>query len=203
VRKSYGDTAVSSRSLSKENLDGAETRTLACLRLGVVYTPARLASAGAEAGLRMGLLYIFGGFALFIAAGALWNGVRLRRLRRERSGKGFTRERFIEAFRDLGIPDKIPAAVYDYYVSRKGLDEFPLSPEDTFATIHRDDPYDIDDDARALVDRLGMLHLSGGFRTLTAPQHFSENPIATLRDMVLWLDWMRRNQPESVRRTDT
>lgn len=151
----------------------------------------------------MGLLYIFAGLALFIVVSAMWNGVRLRRLRRERRGKDFTRERFVETFRDLGIPDKIPAAVYDYYVSRKGLDEFPLCSEDTFATIQRDDPYDIDDDARALVDRLGMLHLSGGFRTLTTPHYFGENPIATLRDMVLWLDWMRQNQPESERRSDT
>jgi hypothetical protein len=88
------------------------------------------------------------------------------------------------------------------------LKGFPLSPDDSYATIQRDDPEDVDEDARALVERLGMLNVSGGFREafgevpLTTPRDFSEILITTLREMVLWLEWMRQHQPDSVQRSD-
>lgn len=141
----------------------------------------------------MGLLYIIGGFLLFIAVGAMWNDTKLRRLRRERQGKDFSREHFIEAFRQIGIPDEIPAAVYDYYGSKKQLKSFPFSADDTYAEILHDDPEDIDEDAIILVGKLGMLIVPGHIR-----KEFGEEPIRSLRQMVLWLDWMRQRQPKSA-----
>jgi len=141
----------------------------------------------------MGLLYILGGFLLFIAVGAMWNGAKLRRLRHERQGKEFSRERFIEAFSQLGIPEAIPATVYDYYGSQKSLKDFPFSPDDTYTEILRDAPEDIDDDAIILVGKLGMLVVPEYVR-----REYGDKPIQSLREMVLWLDWMRQQQPKSA-----
>jgi hypothetical protein len=141
----------------------------------------------------MGLLYIIGGFLFFIAVGAMWNDSKLRRLRRERQGKDFSRERFIEVFRQLGIPDEIPAAVYDCYGSQKQLKGFPFSADDTYAEILHDDPADIDEDATILVGKLGMIIVPEYVR-----KQYGDKPIQSLREMVLWLDWMRQHQPKSV-----
>ena len=123
----------------------------------------------------------------------MWNDSKLRRLRRERQGKDFSRERFIEVFRQLGIPDEIPAAVYDYYGSQKQLKGFPFSADDTYAEILHDDPADIDEDATILVGKLGMIIVPEYVR-----KQYGDKPIQSLREMVLWLDWMRQHQPKSV-----
>jgi hypothetical protein len=141
----------------------------------------------------MGLLYILGAFLFFIALGAIWNEAKLRRLRRERQGKNFSRDRFIEEFRHLGIPEEIPATIYDYYCSQKPWKDFPFSPDDTYSEILHDDPADIDNDATVLLGRLGLILVPGYIREL-----YGDKPIETLREMVLWMDWMRQHQPKSV-----
>ena len=128
----------------------------------------------------MRFLYIFGAFILFIAIWVAVDQFRLRRLRRQRQGKGFSRERFIEAFRPLGIPDNIPATVYDYYGSQKAWKAFPFSPDDRYSEVLHDDPDDLDEDAIALVQQLGMLLLPERVR-----REYDDKPIKTLRDMVL------------------
>jgi hypothetical protein len=145
----------------------------------------------------MGLLYAFVAFVLFVAIWVFVNQFRLRRLRRRRQANGFSRDQFIEAFRQLGIPDKIPAAVYDYYGSQKAWKDFPLSPDDRYSEVLHDDPDDLDDDATALVRQLDMLMLTEGVR-----RKYGDKPIKTLRDMVLWLDWMRDHQPEAAKQTE-
>jgi len=140
----------------------------------------------------MGLVYILGAFALFIAGGIVWGELKLRRLRNKRHGDAFGREHFIEAFRRMGVPDHIPAAVYDYYGSQRQLKNFPFSSDDTYSDIWHDDPEDIDADATALAARLGMLIPPEYVR-----KQYGDKPIETLREMVLWLDWMRQHQPKS------
>jgi hypothetical protein len=137
----------------------------------------------------IGLLYIFGAFLLFI--GVLYlDQLKLWRLRRERQGHGFTREHFVDAFRPLGVPDAVSATVFDYYTSRGVWKGFPLSPDDAYSQVLYDDPQDIEDDARTLVERLGIQFLPEYVR-----REYGDKPIKTLRDMVLWLDWMRQRQP--------
>ena len=142
----------------------------------------------------MGLVYIFGAAFLLVAVGVVVHHLKLRRLRLRRQGHGFTREQFIEAFRSLGISEKIPGTVFDYYTSQSAWKNFPLSPDDTYSQVLCDDPEDIDDDARALLERLGMQFLPDYIR-----REYGDKPIKTLRDMVLWLDWMRQRQPASTK----
>lgn len=141
----------------------------------------------------MGFLYILGALLLFIFFGTLVGALRLRRIRRQRQGKGFSRADFVEYFRHLEIPAHIPAEVYDYYVGQKAWKDFPFSPDDKYSEVLCDDPIDMENDVRALVERLGMLFL---------PEYIlrqrGDQPIETLRDMVLWLDWVRQHQPTAA-----
>lgn len=135
----------------------------------------------------IGLAYIFGALFLLIVVGTVAHQLKLQRLRRQRRGRGFTREQFIEAFRPLGISEKIPGTVFDYYASRSPWKNFPLSPEDTYSQVLCDDPEDMDDDARVLLNLLEIQIPPEYIR-----QEYGDKPIKTLRDMVLWLDWMHR-----------
>lgn len=130
----------------------------------------------------------------FVGIFSLISSWKLRRLRREREGKGLTRENFIISFRQIGVPDEIPAAVFDYYTSNGMWKDFPLSPDDAYSEVLWDDPDDLDDDVNELAERLKLRPLPE--RVL---QEYGEKPLTTLRDMVMWLDWIRqRQQPGSV-----
>jgi hypothetical protein len=141
----------------------------------------------------MGLLYIAGAFLFLIGVGIIWNAIRVRRLRREREGKDFGREQFIKTFRPLGIPDNVPAMVYDYYASQEAWKGFPFSPDDSYSKVMCADPEDTDNDVTMIADRLGMLIPPEYIR-----REYGNRPVETLRDMVLWLDWMRQHQPKSA-----
>jgi hypothetical protein len=91
----------------------------------------------------MGLLYICAVFAVLVVGWAAVNQFRLRRLRSRRRAVGVNRSEFVDAFRGLGIPDDIPAAVYDYYGSLRAWKDFPFSPDDTYSEVLRDDPDDL------------------------------------------------------------
>ena len=110
------------------------------------------------------------------------SNLKLRRIRKERVGKGFTRDQFINSFRTIGVPETIAAAVFDYYSSRGVWKDFPFSPHDTYAKVLYDDQDDIEDDTRALVDRLGMQ-----FPAEYVVRESGNVPPQTLRDMVLLL----------------
>jgi len=81
------------------------------------------------------------------------------------------------------------ATVFDYYTSSGIWKDFPLSPDDTYSQILWNDPDDIDEDAFALVERLQMRFLPEYIL-----QEYGDKPLATLHDMMLWLDWIRQNQ---------
>jgi hypothetical protein len=134
----------------------------------------------------------FAVFAVLVLASILGviSNLKLRRIRKERAGKGFTRERFIDSFRSIDVPEILAAAVFDYYSSQGVWKDFPFSPDDTYAKVLYDDQGDIEDDTRALVDRLGMQ-----FPAEYVLRESGNMPPRTLRDMVLLLYWIQRHQP--------
>jgi hypothetical protein len=108
-----------------------------------------------------------------------------RRLGRHR---GVSREEFVGAFAASEIPPEIPGAVYDYYKSLVIAWSFSVAPDDDYQHVLSEGEEDIDDDARFLIKKL----------RLKTPAEYAaarlEARIATLRDMVAWLDWVRRHQ---------
>lgn len=135
------------------------------------------------------ILAVFFAGLLIICVLTVVKNLKVLRIRKSRQGKGFTRARFIESFQRLGVPDEIPAAVFDYYTSSGIWKGFPLAPDDAYSEVLCDDEGDIEEDALALVERLEMRLLPEN--TL---REYGNKPFATVRDMVLWLDWIRQRQ---------
>lgn len=108
------------------------------------------------------------------------NEVRLSRHR------GVSRDLFIEESVKHGVPEKIPAAVYDYYKSSVVSRNFSVAPDDLFDKVFGESGEDVDDDASELVRTL-KIDLPAEMILRKWP-----TPIKTLRDMVLWLDWIRQ-----------
>jgi len=136
------------------------------------------------------ILYILCGTILLASVFTLHHYLKLRQVRRQRKNEDFTREKFIDSFRPLGVPDAIPATVFDHYASHGVWKDFPLSPEDTYSKVLTDDPEDIESDARVLVEQLGLLFPPEYIR-----REYGDKPFVTVKDMVLWLDWVRQHQP--------
>ena len=136
------------------------------------------------------ILYILCGTILLASVFTLRRYLKLRQVRRQRKNKDFTREKFIDSFRPLGVPDAIPTTVFDHYTSHGVWKDFPLSPEDTYSEVLTDDSEDIERDARVLVERLGLHFLPEYIR-----REFGDKPFVTVREMVLWLEWIRQHQP--------
>jgi len=134
----------------------------------------------------LSLLMIFLGFVLFFVVLTIAGNLKIYRIRKKREGKGFTRERFVATFCSLGVPEDIPSAVFDYYTSSEGV---PLSPDDAYGEVLSDDQGDIEDDVYALADKLNLI----------VPREKELNecgklPLKTVRDTVLFLDWVRRRE---------
>ena len=137
----------------------------------------------------MALTYILGIPSVLIAIWIVVDRVRFRRLQNKRIENGLNREQFVEAFRKCGIQEFIPSTVYDYYGSQATYKNFPLTPDDSFFEVLSDDPDDLDKDACTLLDLLGMKLPPEGVR-----REFGNRPIKTLREMVIWLDWVQQHQ---------
>ena len=96
-------------------------------------------------------------------------------------------------FSTLGIPENIPATILEHYGVVRIWQDFPFTPDDDYSRLLNIAPEDIEDDAKALVESLGMQFLPEYIR-----REYGDKPIETLRDMVLWLDWMRQHQPTTT-----
>jgi len=130
----------------------------------------------------MGFVYIVVGL---LAVVAIWSFADRIRLGRHR---GISRETFIDEFRRENVPPEIPAAVYDHYKSLSRAKEFGVAPDDSFEKVFREGHEDIDDDAEELARRLNFeLPIEMVLREWPTP-------LRNLRDMVLWLDWIRQHQ---------
>jgi hypothetical protein len=130
----------------------------------------------------MGFVYILAGFLILIF---VWSAVDQIRLSRHR---GVSRESFIGEFTAAGVPAEIPAAVYDHYVCLSVSRHFSIAPDDSFRRTFRLAHEDIDDDAEDLVKALKL-----ELPTESVLREW-ETPLNTLRDMVLWLNWIRQRQ---------
>lgn len=130
----------------------------------------------------MGLIYIFGGFLALIAIGTAVHQARLSRHR------GVPRDAFIDEFRRSNVPELIPATVYDYYKQLGAGKRFGVNADDSFERVFGQVHDDVDDDATRLVEKLGMqLPVESVLRQWPTE-------VKTLRDMVLWLNWVRQHQ---------
>jgi len=118
----------------------------------------------------------------FIVVGVIYDHLRFRR------HKGVPPSDFIEEFRSSHVPEEIPAAVYDFYKSEALYPQFSVSPDDSYEEVFHMIHDDIDDDAEHLVNTLGM--------EMPIEPILREWPteIKTIREMVLWLNWIRERQ---------
>jgi hypothetical protein len=103
--------------------------------------------------------------------------------------QGVPRHEFVENFRQNNIPPEISSTVYDHYKSLAVSKKFGLSPEDSYEAVLHMVHDDIDDDAEFLVGKLGMV--------MPIEPILREWPteIKTIKDMIMWLDWIRQHQP--------
>jgi hypothetical protein len=102
--------------------------------------------------------------------------------------EGFHGSSLFENLPQFGVPPEISAAVYDHYVSLFVSRCFNVAPDDTFRGLFRQAHEDADDDAEDLVKALDLeLPMESVLRQW-------ETPVETLRDMVLWLNWIRQRQ---------
>ena len=130
----------------------------------------------------VGFLYILAAFVIFTVAATIVFQWRMRKHR------GVSREEFIAAFADAAIPTDIPAAVYDFYKKRVMFKRFTVAPDDSFDKTFHMIHDDVDDEGARLVRKLGMeLPIEPVLREW-------KKPVETLRDMVLWLNWIRQHQ---------
>lgn len=126
-------------------------------------------------------------FAAVISAAILLCALTIEQLRLRRH-RGVSRDEFIRSFDGAGIPQIIPATVYDYYKSAAISSKFGISPDDTYKESLRKGYEEIDGDARYLLKQLGLM---------MPPEEIlvqRDLKIRTLRDMVHWLNWVRTQQ---------
>jgi hypothetical protein len=130
----------------------------------------------------MAFVYFIVGLVVLIV---IWSALDQIRLSRHR---GVSREAFVNEFASMGISSEIPAAVYDHYRSLSRAKSFSVAPDDSFERTFHQAHDDVDDDAEELTNKLGM--------ELPIEEVLREwpTPLETLRDMVLWLNWIRQRQ---------
>jgi len=147
---------------------------------------------------------VLAAFGIFIAIAAFvfdW---------RRRKHRGVSQEEFVRAFTQIGASN-IPAAVYRFYTRSWFFRDLTVAPDDSLERVLNKGEQDIEDDAALLMRELGLKPPSGEARvrwneriqtsrrtSLGAPKFSGESslrsPIQTVRDMVLWLEWVRQHQ---------
>jgi len=101
---------------------------------------------------------------------------------------GVPRDEFIRTFTDLNVPIAISAAVHDYYKSGILSKTFGVAPDYSYEDVLHEGTEEIDDDAQLLVKRLGLTLPPTKIREQWTKE------IKTVRDMVLWLNWVNEHQ---------
>lgn len=155
-----------------------------------------------------GILYIIAAFMIFIAIATFISHWRLRK------HHGVPREEFIRAFVDANVPDEIPAAVYDFYKRGALFKEFGVAPDDSYELVLEEGEEEIEDDARFLMKELGLKPPSEEVRAQWSERMLASRrksfdpppldsgrwmqPIQTVRDMVLWLNWIHEHQEKNA-----
>jgi hypothetical protein len=129
-----------------------------------------------------------------------------------RKHRGVSRDEFIKAFSGDEVPAEIPATVYDFYKKGIVFKDFSIAPDDTYDEALHKCEEDIGDDAGFLMKKLGLKPLplevqqqwsehilSSRAKSQMGPMFSADStkslqPIQTVRDMVLWLNWVRQHQ---------
>jgi hypothetical protein len=149
------------------------------------------------------IAFVVGGFVLFIGVATLLSDLRRRK------HEGVSREEFVRAFGQTGTPD-IPEAVYKFYTRSWFFGNLTIAPDDSLERVLNKGEQDVEDDAALLMKKLGLKPPSEEVRLrwneeIRASRGRSDtprfstdrnlpSPIQTVRDMVLWLDWVRQHQ---------
>jgi len=109
--------------------------------------------------------------------------------KRLRRFKGWPEREFVDEFARAGVPPKVATAVYEYYRSHSPDPLFTVAPTYSLWGVFRHSGEDVDDDAERIAKRLGL--------RLPPEAILREWPVppATVRDMVMWVDWVRQHQP--------
>lgn len=120
--------------------------------------------------------------------------------------RGVSREEFVRTFEERGIANEIPAFVYDFYKTKFKVKEFSVAPDDEFHLLGEGED-ELLDDAEEMLEKLGLQPPSNNLQLkwieLVIARRRSEgipgfgvnnSPILTVRDLVLWLDWLRTPQ---------
>jgi hypothetical protein len=144
------------------------------------------------------------GFGIVIAIAAFVFDSRRRRHR------GVSQEEFVRAFTQTGTPD-IPEAVYRFYTRSWFFGNLTIAPDDSLERVLKKGEQDVEDDTVLLMKKLWLkppseearvrwseqIQTSRG-RPSDAPRFSNDSnppsPIQTVRDMVLWLHWVRQHQ---------
>ena len=152
----------------------------------------------------IGISLVLAGSGVVIAIAALVFDVRRRKHR------GVSREEFVRAFAQTCTP-AIPEAVYNFYTRSWFFGNLTIAPDDSLERLFNEGEQDVEDDAALLMKELRLkppseevrlrwneeIRTSRG-RQSDAPRFSTDSnppsPIQTVRDMVLWLDWVRRHQ---------
>jgi hypothetical protein len=103
--------------------------------------------------------------------------------------RGVSRDEFVAAFADANVPAEISGAVYDFYKEQTFSGDFSVAPDDDYDLVLSAREAEIDEDGEFLMKALDLK---------MPPDNAMESSqwqIRTLRDMVLWLNWVRQNQP--------
>lgn len=102
--------------------------------------------------------------------------------------RGVAKEEFTEKLADLGVSADVSGAVYDYYRKESTMASFQVAPDFSLTTLFKKSHEDIDDDAQQILTNLGLrLPDQSILRQWT-------DPLTTVRDMVLWINWIKNQQ---------
>jgi len=147
---------------------------------------------------------VLAGFGILIAISTF--ALDLRR----RKHRGVSREDFVRAFAQTSTPD-IPEAVYKFYTRSWFFRNLRVAPDDSLEHLLNQGEEDIEEDAMLLMKKLGLKppseevrlrwieEIQGSRARQADVPRFSmdsnqPSPIQTVRDMVLWLHWVRQHQ---------
>jgi hypothetical protein len=154
------------------------------------------------------ILGFIGAFVVFILIAVFSHERRMRK------HKGLSREQFINEFASAGIPRNIPEAVYKHYTGSLFFKNLAVAPDDSLDHVLQKGDDDIEDDESFLLKELGLKPPSEEVRAQWTEQVLASRrkpfdpvpldsrrwmqPIHTLRDMVLWLNWVREHQQQNA-----
>jgi hypothetical protein len=115
--------------------------------------------------------------------GAISAGYYQIKLARRRAG--WPLDRFVAEFEKAGVPPEISGTVYEYYRNHSVVPSYRVAPDDSLGRIYGASHEEVDDAAQAITERLGIKLPEE--RVLRA----WPTPLETVRDMVLWTNWVR------------